>query len=204
MTEYLLPSSYVLCMIGFTMMRKIGLAKYLKPHQVSIAIAVGITVVTAILSYLQLLGERRLGDGSLDALLLFLQLAIFLFALKARDEIETNEMLLSQTAAAFICGLSAFNAEECDRYAVFVILCFSAVSLFVGFQTYREGSKARFGAFMFLIGIFGAIAASICESQPFTLLYAIVGLCALLLVKIAHPILGDKLEASLEEVGWRA
>lgn len=207
-TELILPISYIGCMLLFTLMRKLKLEKYLKGHQISIAIGVGITCVLSFAHYLDFITYY-----SVSPLTLFLQSLCFVFSLYQRSEFDLKETLWFIVGVGLQAGLCYFNEEECDRYAKLVLGIFSALHFFTGISNYRANSgKTRLGALWISFSVFGLYATFMCEDtvkQDLTLSYALVGITNLLIVKINHPILGDKLPEATsgsmdpEATNWR-
>jgi hypothetical protein len=114
----LLPVAYASCMVAFTGMRKVGLAKYLKPHQMTIAGAVGVTIAAYGAAYM---GMVDLSAERVRASVFLAQNAFFCVALNQRNEMPRGAMILNILISTLISALCAFNAKECDRYASLVL-----------------------------------------------------------------------------------
>ena len=191
-----LPVLYAGCMVAFTGMRKAGLAKYLKPHQVTIAGAVGVTIVAygaAYLGMLDMMAER------VRALVFLVHNVFFCVALNQRNEMPRGAMILNILISSLISALCAFNAAECDRYANLILIILSLLLLGSALAIRSaDDARKRENVLHGIWAIFSASATMFCETQTMGTLYVFAGTAALLVTKINHPLLGDKL---IEDAG---
>ena len=202
----LLPIAYIGAMVSFTGMRKVGLAKYLKPHQVTIAGAVGVTVTAYIASYMDMVDMNQ---ERLRATVFLVQNIFFCLALNQRNEMPRGAMILNIIISALMSALCAFNATECDRYAnlVLIILGLLMTGSALAIRS-ADDARKRENVLHGIWAIFCLIAATMCETNSvLPLLYAVVGVATLLVAKIHHPLLGDKMVDAAandpESSSWR-
>jgi hypothetical protein len=202
-----LPVAYMATMVAFTGMRKAGLQRFLKPHQVTIAGAVGVTVALYGASYL---GMVPMHQERVRAVALLAQSVFFTVALNQRNELPRGALLLSLFFASVMCSLAAFNALECDRYANLVLFIESLLLLgsFLAIRS-AEGPRKHENVLHGVWAVFCFGAMMFCESETMNYLYLIAGMGALLVSKISHPLMGDKLseggsaENDPETTSWR-
>lgn len=187
----ILPIGYAVSLVGFTVMRKLGLARFLKPHSIVIALAAFITIMAFVFAELELLPLHP-EDGYFDPLVLFLQSSTLSLSLFVRKEIKAKELSLLVIVISIIAGLSIH--PNCQDRRTLVVLGAVSLTIFLfGVMkfTSRNVVKSRPVWLLFTWSMFGLVTAFTCETNLF--MYAFTGLCSMWIVKFQHSMLGDTL-----------
>jgi hypothetical protein len=184
-SAWALPISYIACMIGFTVLRKLGGGKLLKPHQRSIAIGVALTVMLTSASILGYLDEGFEASGHVNHALFVLlpQAACYFAALALRKETDVA------IAGWSFMGVVAMVAAQ-------TFMC-GYLSLLVGISGATIGVmlKGRVGHLVMSYGVLSLIVTAFCllsdtdeaKSATSPWVFVIVEVETLLIVKLTNP-----------------
>lgn len=198
LARFVLPLGYAGSMAGFTLMRKLNLQQYLKPHQVTIAVAAALTMLAFLFAELELISARP-GDGKFDPLVLCLQNFFLLAALFVRKETSAGETAPMFAGIAFMCLLASFSATECERYSNFTLGVLGLLLFGMACTKFGNGDTKDRKFWLYLVwSAFALSTAFFCG--PALLVYAFAGLGSMYVVKLAHPVLGDKFETDYSAV----
>jgi hypothetical protein len=185
----ILPLGYGLSLVGFTVMRKLGLARFLKPHSIVIALAAFITIMAFVFAELELLPLHP-GDGIFDPLVLFLQSVTLSVSLFVRKEIKTKELTILVMVITLMSLLSIHPNCQ-DKRTLVVLGVLSLVVFLFGIAKFTSTAvaKTRPVWLLFNWSLFGLFTSWSCQTN--LVMYAFTGLCSMWIVKLQHPILGD-------------
>ncbi|KAH9247042.1 hypothetical protein BASA81_015394 [Batrachochytrium salamandrivorans] len=198
LARFVLPLGYAGSMVGFTLMRKVNLQQYLKPHQVTIAVAAALTMLSFLMAELELISARP-GDGKFDPLILCLQNFFLLAALFVRKEASAGEFASMFAGIGVLCLLASFSATECERYSNFTLGVLGLLLFGMAFTKFSSGDTKDRKLWLYLVwSAFALSTAFFCG--PVLLVYAFAGLGSMYVVKLAHPALGDKFEPDYSTV----
>lgn len=113
----------------------------------------------------------------------------------------------------FLAVAAALASYGCDHYVLFVLGALGAAISGLGLLSFRNQHEI-FGALLMAWGFMGLFSAVTCEiggGNPHLLSRVVFETVALLIVKIAHPVFGDKMESvtgdveipAAASVGWK-
>ena len=192
MSNWALPAAFAGAMVAFTAMRKVGLARYLKGHQRSIAAGVALTVALPSLANLGVLDAGFEAGTSFKhaAFVLVPQAATFIASLVLRKE---NEGVVGGWTFVWLVAMVAAQTLMCG----YLSLAAGLVGVSVGVML-----KGRMGYLVIAWSALCLAVTAACLSGDETgasaaWAFVLVELATLLIVKIAHPLLdGDAAEVS--------
>lgn len=184
-------------MVAFTLMRKAGQARYLKGHQRSIALGVGITVALPSMANLGLLEPGFEAGISFKhaAFVLVPQAACFIASLVVRKE---NEAVVGGWTLVWMMAMAAAQTLMCG----YLSLAAGLVGVVVGVMLRGRMGNLVLVWSLLCLAVTGSCLSGDETGETVAWAFVLAELATLLIVKIAHPLLdGDAPSPSSVESG---